>query len=108
MVSTLSQASSRLGSTDGFVEAIVEAASESTSKCITDRGGVNFPHNSCNSGMSNITGALTPIVSSPSQANDTWGCGNGEGLARCNDPPLSNKLMAPVCGILLDKPCLVK
>jgi hypothetical protein len=82
MVSTLSQASARLGSTDGFVEAIVEAASESTSKCITDRGGVNFPHNSCNSGMSNITGALTPIVSSPSQANDTWGCGNGEGLAR--------------------------
>jgi hypothetical protein len=78
MVSTLSQASSKLGSTDGFVE----ATSESTSKCITDGGGVNFPHNSCNSGMINIIGALTPMVSSPSQENNMWGCGNGEGLAR--------------------------
>jgi hypothetical protein len=51
-----SETRSWVDSTDGVAKAIIEAASESTSKCTTNRGGADFPHNSYNSGMNNITG----------------------------------------------------
>jgi hypothetical protein len=57
------EANDWLGSKHGDEEATTKDSNESTSKCTSDRGGVDSPNNSCRLGMKNITGATGAMTS---------------------------------------------
>jgi hypothetical protein len=82
-----SETSDWLASRDSVAEATSEDPNESTSLCNIDGGVTDSPHNSCNSGMINIIGAMSPLATSLSLASDTLGRGIGLGLARGEKPP---------------------